>query len=243
MVIRMLHRTSSTILCTVLAGCLAEPTTSGTVEVSARDQFMHTAWPVLATCAGCHGKQPAIDFLAPGTAEGAYETIFDFQPPVLDVDAPSASLLLTMGKHTGPAMSPDQAATVLSWLAAERSEKVGDGGGDGADIRVGPFMPQHGVPTVFDLGVGGATLSVTTEPSEGGLYACRITLASGSGLKLSHPLFVSRPAHPIVDEIDRFAEVELSLAAGKTVELGPAWFRSFAVTDYLAIHFKTLEAP
>jgi hypothetical protein len=56
-------------------------------------------------------------------------------------------------------------------------------------------------------------------------------------------LFVSRPAHPIVDEIDRFADVDLALEPGKTVELGPAWFLSFAVADYLAIHFKTLEAP
>lgn len=237
----MLHRTLCTVVVTMVAGCLDEPAPSGTVTVTARDQFMQSAWPQLATCAGCHGKQPAIDFLAPGTPDGAYQTIFDFQPPVLDVGAPSASLLLTMGKHTGPAFGPDPAAAVLAWLTAERDEKVGGAGG--ADIRVGPFMPSHNTSVTLDLGIGGATLTVVTEPSEGGVYAKRITLSAGTGIKLSHPLFVSRPAHPIVDEIDRFAEVDLVLDAGKTVELGPAWFLSFATTEYLAIHFKTLEAP
>lgn len=239
----MLQRLLCTVTCTMVAGCLGEPTSTGTVELPAREQFMSAAWPAMSTCAGCHGKQPAIDFLAPGTAEGAYASIFEFQPPVIDVDVPSASLLLTMGKHTGPAMLPQQTAPIIAWLTAERDERVGNDSTTAADIRVGPFLPQHGTPVMLDLGIGGATVTIVTEPSEGGLYANRITLNAGAGLTLRHPLFVSRPARPIVDDIDRFAELDTRLSAGATLELGPAWFLSFSSNDYLSIHFKTLEAP
>src|SRR5688572_14417360 len=99
----MLQRSLCTVTCAMVAGCLGEPTTTGTTILPAREQFAAKAWPTLVGCAGCHGKQPAIDFLAPGTVDGAYESLFDFQPPVIDLDVPVSSLLLTMGKHTGPA--------------------------------------------------------------------------------------------------------------------------------------------
>jgi hypothetical protein len=230
---------------------MAEPETHSMAALSARDTFTQRAWPALSGCVGCHGSQPSIDFLAPGMADKAYETLFTFQPPVIDVGAPSASLLVTMGKHTGPALATSGASAVIEWLTAERDERFGDGGGKGDDgtsgtsyeLRVGPFMPQHGVPIQLDTGINGASLTVVTEPSEGGLYFKRITLTAGSGIKMRHPLFVSRPAHPIIDEIDRFSEVDVKLAAGATLELGPAWFLSFTASEYMSIHFQTLEAP
>ena len=147
-------------------------------------------------------------------------------------------MLLTMGKHTGPAMSAGDAATVLAWLEAERDERTGELAGT---TRVGPFMPTNGTPVTLDLGVGGATLTILTEASDRGLYAKKITLAAGSGVRLRHPLFVSRPLSPIIDEIDRFADVDLALAAGTTAELGPAWFLDFSATDYVAVHVAALE--
>jgi hypothetical protein len=236
----MLQRLLCTLACATVAGCLDEAPPSSVGKLSARETYEQRAWPALASCAGCHGKQPAIDFLAPGTVEGAYDSLFAFQPPVLNLDVPASSLLLTMGKHTGPAMNGPDAAAILGWLEAERDERV-MGGLSG--MHVGPFMPMHGTPQVLDLGIGGATLTIVTEPSERGLYAKRITLASGGGVKLSHPLFVSRPLHPILDESDRYADLDMSLGAGKTVELGPAWFFTFDPADYVAIHFAALEAP
>ncbi len=159
---------------------------------------------------------------------------------MIDLDVPASSLLLTMGKHTGPAMDPASATAVLEWLESERDERVMEAGGA---AHVGPFMPMHGTPQVLDLGVGGATLTIVTEASETGLYAKRITLASGSGIQLSHPLFVSRPKDPVLDEIDRFADLDVTLGAGKTVELGPTWFFTFDPADYVVVHFATLEAP
>lgn len=232
-------------LCTIgtLVGCIdAQDSSMDAPVTSAREMFLQQAWPALTSCAGCHASQPAIDFLAPGTADGAYETLFAFQPPVVDVEVPAASRLLTMGKHTGPELGREAAVEVLAWLQAERDERLGGDGTTDPNLRVGPFMPEHGVATKFDL-PNGASLTVVTEPSEGGLYFKRITIQSGTGLTLRHPLFVQRPAEPIVDEIDRFAEVDLALGAGDVVELGPAWFLSFTANEYLSIHFKTLEAP
>jgi hypothetical protein len=236
----MLRRLLCTIACTTAAGCLDEAPPPLAQNPTAREVYDQHAWTALAACAGCHAKQPSIDFLAPGTAEGAYQSLFAFQPPVINLDVPASSLLLTMGKHTGPAMDPVNATAVLDWLEAERDERVMATGGT---VHVGPFMPMHGTPQVLDLGVGGATLTIVTEASETGLYAKRITLASGSGIELSHPLFVSRPKDPILDETDRFADLDLALGAGKTIELGPAWFFTFNPADYVVVHFATLEAP
>lgn len=227
------------VACVLLSGCLGEAPSEPSV-LTARQRFTTQAWPALATCAGCHGAQPAIDFLAPGTAEGAYTTVFEFQPPVIDVTAPAASLLVTMGKHTGPALESAAAAAVLGWLEAERDERVPD---MGTSVRVGPFLPVLGAPMTVDLGVAGATLTMTAEVSDAGLYVSRLTLHAGTGLRVAHPLFVSRPPNPVLDSIDRFADLDLSLAAGTTSELGPAIFLAFDPNDYLSIHFKTLEAP
>ena len=227
------------LLCAILGGCLDEAPSDDHIAMTARLRFDTQAWPALSTCAGCHAARPAIDFLAPGTADGAYTTIFEFQPPVIDAVAPSSSLLLTMGKHTGPAFAPQAAANVLAWLEAERDERVPD---MGATVRIGPFLPELGVPMMFDLGVAGATLTMLPETSDVGLYVSRLALQAGSGVRVSHPLFISRPPQPVLDEIDRFSELDLSLTAGQSVELGPAWFLSFEATDYLTIHFKKLEA-
>lgn len=223
----------------LLSGCLDEAMPAAT-PTTAREHWDQRAWPALATCVGCHGSQPAIDFFAPGTADGAYMTVFSFQPPVIDIAAPSSSLLLTMGKHTGPALDPVAAAAVLGWLEAERDERVPD---MGESVRVGPFKPMLGGPTTIELGVGGATITMFAEQGEIGIYMSKLTLAAGSGVRVAHPLFVSRPPDPVLDEIDRYADLDMVLAAGASVELGPAAFLAFDPNDYLTIHFKNLEAP
>ena len=223
-----------------LAGCLGDPMPTDTTQLSAREMFNQRAWPGLSSCAGCHGSQPAIDFLAPGTADGAYTTVFSFQPPVVDVEVPSASLLLTMGKHTGPAFSADQAAGVLAWLEAERNERMPVGGNT---VRIGPVLPTPGTAITLDLGVNGAQLTLMPETSEAGLYFSHVTVAGGSGVHITHPLFVSRPPKPILDPVDRFGALDAKVAAGAQLELGPVWFLDFNAADYLSIHFSTLEAP
>jgi hypothetical protein len=233
------HARRFAIAIALLSGCLDEATPTPTT-MTARERWTNQAWPALGTCAGCHGSQPAIDFLAPNTADGAYATVFEFQPPVIDVGAPSSSLLLTMGKHTGPALDPSAAAALLAWLEAERDERVPD---MGESVRVGPFLPMIGMTQTVELGVAGATLTMFPEQGEVGIYMSKLTLSAGGGVRVAHPLFVSRPRNPVLDEIDRFADLDVLLAAGESLELGPAVFLSFETNEYLTIHFKTLEAP
>lgn len=223
----------------LLAGCLGDAMPENTSGLTARQEWDQRAWPALTTCAGCHGSQPAIDFLAPNTSDGAYTTVFAFQPPVVDLEVPASSLLVTMGKHTGPALTPDQADAVLAWLGAERDEKLPT---TGNTVRVGPVLPTPGAAITLDLGVGGAQLTLVPETSEAGLYFSHVTIVAGAGVHLAHPLFVSRPPHPILDSIDRFGGLDAKLAAGDQLELGPAWFLDFSPADYLSIHFSTLEA-
>ena len=220
-----------------LAGCAGEVSSD---NLSARDAWNERAWPALSRCVGCHGSQPAIDFLAPSTSEGAYATVFAYQPPVIDVAAPASSLVLTMGKHTGPALDVQEAAQLSAWLDSEREERVPD---VGARVRVGPFKPTPGAPLTLDLPVGGATMTIVVDASEIGLYISRLALQSPTALHVVHPLFVSRPPAPVLDEVDRFDGVDVQLAANEVVELGPVWFLAFDPNDYVSVYFETLEAP
>src|SRR4051812_13201603 len=95
----------------LLGGCVENVPTPPMLDAHA--QFVQTAWPALATCAGCHAAQPTIDFLAPGTADAAYTTLLAFQPGIVSIDQPDTSLLVNMGKHTGPALDQTAQAAIL----------------------------------------------------------------------------------------------------------------------------------
>jgi hypothetical protein len=228
-------------LLAVLAACVdTEPPVP---MLDGQQQFVQRAWPSLAGCVGCHGAQPTIDFLAPGTADGAYAGIFAFQPPVVDLDAPSASLLVTMGKHTGPALDPMSADDVLGWIEQERSERVTPV----PTIAVGPVDLTMGTPASLPLPTGG-TISFTPSAFSGGLQLTQLAItAPASGLHVVHPLFVLDPAKlpAVVDALDRFSDVDVKLAAGERYDLGggDALFLDFDPTAPLSIHFHTLEAP
>ena len=81
------------------------------------------------------------------------------------------------------------------------------------------------------------------EAGEAGLYLSQLTVKAGPPCTWSTRCLSRVPPKPILDDLDRFADLDVSLAAGATVELGPAAFLTFNPNDYLTIHFKTLEAP
>jgi hypothetical protein len=224
-----------------LAGCVvADPSTTQTT-LSARDTYSQKAWPALGTCLGCHGSQPAIAWMAPGTPDEAYNTMFTFQPPVIDLDSPAASLMLTMGKHTGPAMEPATAATVLDWLTKERLERVS---GE-TPVEVGPLTPQMGTMSNVDLGHG-ASLRFMPTAFDNDLEIDSVQIVTtSSALHVVHPLFVSRPLGKaaVVDEVDRYDDIDDVIPANTTQDLTPATFLDFVATDPLTIHFLKLEAP
>jgi hypothetical protein len=225
-----------------LAGCGVGTESAGddlpTAE-AARAKFDTRAWPVLAKCTGCHAAQPAIDFLAPGTPDGAYTTLFGFQPSVLDLGSPSSSLLVSMGKHTGPAFLPAEAAAVLEWLAAERTARVTPAG---EPTYVGPVTAETATVALPTSG----TLQLVATPFPGGVAFSEVSITAGAtALRVMHPVFVSHPpgGEPIVDELDRFGELDLEVAPGTTEAIGGAVFPMFSPEHPLTIHFRMLEAP
>lgn len=227
--------------CALVSGC---GTDDPQAHPSARQRFASQAWPALTTCAGCHATQPAIDFLAPGTEAEAYATVFAFQPPIVDVASPESSLVLTMGKHTGPALQPDQSAAVLAWLEAEHAERMPGGA---PPITFGPMSLTLGAVNLVDLGHGAALRFVPSVAAEG-LAVRQVELTAGTtGLHVVHPLFATHPplVPPRIDASDAFGDVDLALAAGQGVALGggSAAFPDFDPADPITIHFRTLEAP
>lgn len=241
--LRSTHRLLTVAMCSTLTSCdVADPPID---KLSAGQQFETKAWPALGRCVGCHGSQPAIDFLAPGTAQGAYATVFAFQPPIVDVESPASSLLVTMGKHTGPPLLPSEADAVLAWLEAEREGRIPD---NGHPVTIGPVTLALGTLNTIDLGLGATLRFVPAAAPAGGLSLTQLALVAGpGGLHAAHPLFTSKPAlgAPRIDTADTFGDLDLDLAAN-AIELlggGTALFTTFAPTDPLTLHFRTLEAP
>jgi len=230
--------------CATLLGCVVgqEPEKA----VPAKALYETRAWPALGSCAGCHASQPSIDFLAPGTAEGAYAAMFDYQPAILDVESPSSSLLLTMGKHTGPALQPFESQALLAWLAAEHEERVV---APPDPIVIGPLALQLGSVNQIALPADGALLRFIPADSGGGMLSLtELELHAGPrGLRAAHPVFSSRPAagQPILDTSDRYRDVDLDLPPNAAERLGggAALFPTFLPTDPITIHFRKLEAP
>jgi hypothetical protein len=225
--------------CASLLGCDGELTSAE----SAQQLYLSRAWPALGRCAGCHATRPTIDFLAPGTAAEAYPMMFAFQPPILDVASPASSLVLTMGKHTGPALLPDEADAILAWLAAEHTERVPD---PGLAVAIGPVALALGAANTVDLGLG-ATLAFVPSPAAAGLALRQLVLTAGPrGLHAVHPLLVTDPPQvpPRIDTRDTFGDVDVTLAAGASVALGGGSAAlAFDPGDPITIYFRTLEAP
>lgn len=226
----------------VLVGCVE--TEASLPAQTAHDMFVNAAWPALGGCVGCHGAQPTIDFLAPGTADGAYNSLIAFQPAIVDLASPSASLLVTMGKHTGPALDPTAAEQLLGWLAQEQKERAAP---PAMSVEVGPVTVALGSRTALDLPAGGKLVFVGAQLA-GGLDLSQLAITAGSrGLHVVHPLFVSHPDKlpAVIDANDRFADVDVHLGAGEQLALGggETTLVDFDPATPISINFLTLEAP
>ncbi|MFT3698862.1 MAG: hypothetical protein QM831_37290 [Kofleriaceae bacterium] len=226
------------------AGCVgADPSTQPTQpDLSARDTYTQKAWPALGHCLGCHGAQPGVAWMAPGDADGAYATIFTFQPPVVNMDSPESSLMLTMGKHTGPALLAEDAPPILEWLQKEADERAV---APGATAVFGPQTASMTGMNTIDLGHG-ASLKFMADAFDGHLDFSQISIVTTTTkIHVTHPLFVSRPlkADPIIDSADHYEDLDDDIDANTTYPLTAATFLDFAATDPFTIHFYALEAP
>jgi hypothetical protein len=242
----------------------------------ARSNWQTQALPVFRqACLVCHnGSRPGVGFLAGDATDdfALHDKLVAFDPPVVNLEAPSSSRVLQKGLHDGPMLNPDQSYAILSWIQAEKSAQAtapstgsGSSGAQAQLLTIPAFAvmicdaatPAASCPvnhvamsTLGDAGaaVPGAEITfVAQKLGTGSLYLNNLSMVGGTaGVYLEHPLFVSRPAtgDPVPDGIDRYFNLKLDVAAGKTVQIdgGTASFVGFDPTSMLEIHFKTVTA-
>jgi mono/diheme cytochrome c family protein len=209
---------------------------------AARADFDTQVMPLLdGNCAACHASQANVDFMKPDP--DIYTRIVKW-PALVNVNEPTQSRLLTRGAHTGPALTPEQSATVLEWIDLERIAA----GGEDESVELDPFQPLTGLNTVDlgPIGMSGSTLTFRLEQLAVGIYLSEIMLNAGpDGAHVVHPLFVTwtdGAASP--DPIDRFSTIDLSVGPGLSgmVGGGTAVFVDVPPTAMLSVHFREVEA-
>jgi hypothetical protein len=233
------------------AGCMGEIVngaggdggTQSPEEIAAKNAFEQEALPILnGFCASCHsGSMVGIDWMANDPDVRTHMLTF---PGLINLDTPTQSQLLSKGAHEGPALTTDQAASLLDWINLEKAAA----GGPDTSVETTAFQPVVGQNTVdlSAIGLTGSTLTFRLEPLSVGIYLNEITVHAGTdGAHVVHPLFVTwddaGTASP--DPVDRFSDIDLTVAAGTDSPLGggTAVFVDVSPQTKLSIHFKVAE--
>lgn len=238
-------------------------------ERAAREKWATSAYPVFRdNCVTCHGgSRPMVEFLLGGTVDAVYDSIKSYDPPVMNVDAPGSSRVLSKGLHDGPALNGEQSFAILTWLQAERDAVISKPTDETSLLATAPFtielcppfdpanptfvcptinhVPLDAIPNV-GAQIPGAEITFTAHALSSGLYLSNLKVTGGTaGLYVEHPLFVSRPAEgeKFPDQIDRYFNVKMNLMASATEQLsgGTAMFNGFVSTDTVEVHFKTIS--
>jgi hypothetical protein len=93
-----------------------------TPTTTAKDQFVQTVQPILsAKCQSCHvGPETSTTnmFLGPDGVSSFYDTLVADRAVNGGFD-PAAATILLKGQHEGPALLPEEATAITSWLSAE----------------------------------------------------------------------------------------------------------------------------
>ena len=218
-------------------------------QKEARAKWVDSALPVFRTnCMSCHnGSRPNVGFLVGDEDFAIRNTLINFDPPVVDLDAASSSRVLTKGLHDGPQLTAEQSSALLLWLQAERQSASHDPDHPVIQLATKPValqlctktlaMPDNPCPInhisldgVADgVAVPGAELTFNATALQSGTYFTNLTVNGGTaGVYMEHVLFVSlqagadatKPASPFPDQIDRYFALKLNVAGGKTSLLG-----------------------
>jgi hypothetical protein len=228
------------------AGCVGDITGSdgdSAATTAAKAKFAADVQPILdGFCAACHsGGMPNIEFMMPNPDA---RTQMLGWTGLIDLTAPTSSTLLTKGPHTGPALTPDQAAIMLDWIELE---VVAAGGEPAPTVETDRMTPVSGLNTVdlTALGLTGTTLTFLYEPLATGMYLSDLEVTGGTGgAHLVNPLFViwnEGLAEP--DPINRFGNVDLTVLEGTTSQIGggTAVFVDVIPGSDISVHFRVAE--
>lgn len=197
----------------------------------AKSLFSDKVLPLLeAKCAACHsgGYDLAPAFLK---ADPDVYTVLKGSTGIVNFSDPSASRLLTKGRHEGPPWAKEEAEVIAEWLSkeVEALPKLDD-----SRLHTETVVPKDGL-NVFDLstvatGLEGALLSFEwtgSSISSGAQQSVVVyqmanlgIAAGGSGVQAKYPQLVQfRNGGTFLDVLDRFRSVNLRIAASQTALL------------------------
>jgi len=182
----------------------------------AERDWINLAYPVLEqNCAACHaGPHASIAFLSGGDALATRDTILAFQPPVVNLQIPEDSHVLSKGVHEGPSLTAQETADILTWVQAEREQAGVEPALETPQFRplgcfrpdlvdVDPTLCPRNVISLDDLGMSGSGFEFIAQPMQDSLVVTELVFdpASASTATLFHPRFVAHlGAVEIVDD-------------------------------------------
>src|ERR1041385_8776638 len=176
------------------AGCslyFDEPPGPAGTTPAERD-WVNLAYPVLERdCAGCHRGGGAVDFLAGNDVLAVRATILAFQPPVIDLETPTNSRVLTKGLHEGPQLGAQDTSDILVWIQAEREQAGIEAALEPPQFRPlmcvapadsgDPTLCPRNVLTLDGVAMPGSTLGFIAQPKDGSLIVTQLEFQPAAG--------------------------------------------------------------
>jgi hypothetical protein len=216
------------------------------LEAAMRSFDTNVAPTLSSKCGACHVSTTNPQFMKPNPT--LREGVMTFNNGALiDLMNPGASRLVVFSSSAahssvGVNYTPAEAAKVIAWVELEALA---------AGIVAEPVVETQKITPVLganeidltQIGLTGSKFKFDYQPLATGMYLSRISVdASTGGVRLVHPLFVVwDAATPIPDPIDRFSDIDLTVAelTSSQVGGGTAVFVDIPPTGQLSVHFKT----
>lgn len=219
------------------AGQVVSEGPSGDIT-EAQQFFLNRVFPALdANCSSCHEGAAASGTpwfsgsLAQGDTQSLIDAVGASGEHLVNLDDPSSSPLLQKGRHTGPALSGDDAQQMLAWIRREVREGAAHSAPDlsyasnAGRLRVG----ANGAPRWNTFGFGhrwpGLAVQVLTA-RDAGVFAIRSLRIRNNGetrICFEHPVieYLSGTRGPS-SEVRAYAGQTGCVAPGRARELGEA---------------------
>lgn len=234
-------------LALVAAACTGEIIDpSGEAAAAASAAFSRNVEPtLLAKCGACHTGTLNPQFMKPDPT--LRDGVMNFDGgKLLSLDDPQTSRLAVYASSqahagVGTNYTPAEAARVVAWVELEA---IAAGLTPAPTIETPVVTPLVGTNTIdlAALGLAGTTFTFDYQPLATGMYLSRIAVTAGAGgVRLTHPLFVVwEGAEPVPDPIDRFSDIDLTVAemTSSPVGGGTAVFVDVPPNAPLSLYFK-----
>ena len=233
-----------TVVAVACTGEIVDP--SGDAAKAAAAAFKSDVEPTLTSkCGVCHSGTAFPQFMRPDPT--LREGVLKFDGgKLLNLDDPQQSRLAVYASSQAHAMvgtnyQPAEAAKVVAWAELEA---LAAGKMPAPTIESPIITPVVGQNTIDlgALGLTGTTFKFDYQPLATGMYLSRISVTAGSGgVRLTHPLFVVWDGNnPVPDPIDRFGDIDLTVAEMTTSSVGggTAVFVDVPPTAPLSLDFK-----